>query len=112
MAPSEAVQCEGAATLASAQDMPLEHAPNITASEIAATAITLLGVSAATTVNSAIQRSPTMVGILRLETGEKPAAISRSAIQPPPMLPTTPKAKGIAATTPVRGIDICRSISK
>src|SRR3954468_10873949 len=101
MAPKDAVQLAGAATEASAQDMPLAEAPNISAAEMAATATTSLGVSAATTVNKTMPSRPAMTGILRLLMGEKPRRISQSAIQPPPMLPTTPNAKGIAATMPV-----------
>ena len=79
---------------------------------MAATARTLLAASAATTVKTTMPSRPMITGILRLFTGEKPRRTSQSAIQPPPILPTTPKANGMAATTPVFGIDMCRCISR
>src|ERR1700733_10861960 len=112
MAPSDAVQLAGAATDASAHDIPLADAPNIRAAEIAATASRSLGVSAATTVKTTMPSSPMMTGILRLLMGVNPRRMSQSAIQPPPMLPTTPNANGIAATMPVFGMDMWRCISR
>src|SRR5277367_609998 len=106
MAPRDAVQCAGAATDASAHDIPLADAPNISAAEIAATANVSLGVSAATTVNTTMPISPMMTGVLQLFTWENPRRINQSATHPPPMLPRTPNAKGIAATMPVFGIDM------
>src|SRR5580658_7698066 len=91
MAPRDAVQCAGAATDASAHDIPLADAPNISAAEIAATASVSLGVSAATTVNATMPSKPIIIGILRLFTWENPRRINQSAIHPPPMLPRTPK---------------------
>jgi hypothetical protein len=52
----------------------------------------LLGVSAATKVNTAIATRPTMIGSLRELIGENPPAINLSVTQPAPMLPTTPQA--------------------
>ena len=106
------MQFAGAATDDSAQDIPLAAAPNISAAEIAATANMSLGVSAATTVKTTMPNSPIITGSLRLLTGEKPRRISQSAIHPPPILPRTPKANGIAATIPVLGIDIWRCSSR
>src|SRR5580700_2647785 len=63
MEPKDAVQWAGAATEARAKN---------TAAEIAITATTLLGVSAATKVNTAIATRPTMIGSLRELIGENP----------------------------------------
>src|ERR1700758_4127333 len=98
MEPKDAVQWAGAATEARAHDMPLAPPAKKTAAEMAITATTLLGVSAATKVNAAIATRPTMIGSLRELIGENPPAISLSVIQPAPMLPTTPQAYGMAAT--------------
>src|SRR6202008_3053742 len=92
MEPKDAVQWAGAATEARAQDMPLAPPAKNTAAEIAVTATTLLGVSAATKVNTAIATRPMMIGSLRELIGENPPAISPSVTQPAPMLPTTPQA--------------------
>ena len=92
MEPKDAVQWAGAATEARAQDMPLAPPAKNTAAEIAITATTLLGVSAATKVNTAIATRPTIIGSLRELIGENPPAISLSVTQPAPMLPTTPQA--------------------
>jgi hypothetical protein len=72
----------------------------------------IAGVLTATPVNTTMRRSPAMTGIFRLLMGAKPRRISKSAIPPPPMLPTTPSANGIAATMPVLGMDMCRCISR
>src|SRR6266403_335123 len=89
MEPKDAVQWAGAATEAKAHDMPLAPPAKKTAAEMAITATTLLGVSAATKVNTAIATRPTMTGSLRELIGENPPAISLSVTQPAPMLPTT-----------------------
>jgi hypothetical protein len=82
MEPKDAVQWAGAATEARAQDMPLAPPAKNTAAEIAITATTLLGVSAATKVNTAIATRPMMIGSLRELIGENPPAISLSVTQP------------------------------
>src|SRR6266702_4609400 len=101
MLPSDAVQLVGAATLASAHDMPLAPPAQKTAPDMLAIAITLLGVSAARKVNTAIPHRPMMTGTLRLLIGDKPSCIRRSVNQPAPTLPTTPHAYGIEDTNPV-----------
>jgi hypothetical protein len=62
MEPKDAVQWAGAATEARAHDMPLAPPAKNTAAEMAITATTLLGVSAATKMNTAIATRPTMIG--------------------------------------------------
>src|ERR1700722_5134225 len=101
MLPSEAVQLAGAATPPSDHDMPLAPPLQNTATEIAATAMKLLSVSAAIKVATAMPSSPHMIGILRLLTGLSPILVSQSVIAPKPTLPTTPKKNGIEATRPV-----------
>src|SRR5438309_351978 len=112
MLPRDAVQLVGAATLASAHDMPLAPPAQNTAPEMQAMAITLLGVSAARKVNTAIPNRPTMTGTLRLLIGERPRCIKRSVTQPAPMLPTTPHAYGIDDTNPVVLMLMWRCISR
>ena len=91
MAPSEAAYCGGAHAVASDQDVPLAKKPKNMVADMAATAIVLLGVRAATSVASAIAAVPATVGNLRLLMAEAPRASSRLAIQPPAMLPITPQ---------------------
>lgn len=86
--------------------MPL----NSRAVDIAARAMKVLGVIAATTVKPAIPPRPTTIGILQLFTGEIPRPDRKSDSQPAPILPITPKANGMSAIHPVFGLLMCRSM--
>src|ERR1700722_14621390 len=101
MEPSDAVQCRGAATLASAQHIAPAIPLNARAVDIAMTATTVLGVNAVTMVNAPIPARPITTGILQLLIGDTPRAARKSVSQPEPTLPSTPQVNGIAATHPV-----------
>jgi hypothetical protein len=91
IAPSEAAYCGGAQAVASDHDVPLAENPKNMVTDIAATAIVLFGVMAATRVASAITAVHTTVGNFRLLISDAPRASNLLAIKPPAMLPTTPQ---------------------
>src|ERR1700722_9842846 len=112
MEPNDAVQCRGAATLASAQHIAPAMPLNASAVDTAMTATSVLGVNAVTIVKAAMPVRPITTGILQLLIGDTPRADRKSVSQPAPTLPKTPQANGIAATQPVLAMLMWRSISR
>ena len=68
----QAAQKTRAAAVAEAQEQALAALARNTTTEMQASATTLLGTSAAGTVNSAMPTMATMTGLLRLRTGDVP----------------------------------------
>jgi hypothetical protein len=88
----------GAATVANAQEQALAALAKKITTEMQASATTLLGTSAAGTVNSAMPTMATITGTLRLRTGDVLPRANTSENQPATRQPTNPQKKELFQT--------------